>query len=196
MSPRDEARWADRLISGDPSAFRDFVEAYKRRVYGLAYEMTRNHSDAEDVSQIAFMKVHRSVRTIRPGGGLNTWLYQIVYNTAIDHIRKRSFFPQEGLPSPVPGAPAEGPPDPAAGPEEAAAAAGLRRQIDDALTKVSERERAVVILRHYHGLKLKEIAASLGITLGAAKSYLFRALRKLEKELGGADPCLDKGDRP
>jgi RNA polymerase sigma-70 factor (ECF subfamily) len=196
MSPRDEARWADRLVSGDPSAFRDFVEAYKNKVYGLAYEMTRNHADAEDVSQVAFMKVHRAVGTIRPGGGLNSWLYQIVYNTAIDHIRKRSFFPQEGLTSLAPNAPVEGPPDPAPGPEEAAEAACLRRRIDEALTKVSERERAVFILRHYHDLKLKDIAATLGITLGAAKSYLFRSLRKLQKELGDAEPCLDEGERP
>ncbi|HSA96691.1 MAG TPA: sigma-70 family RNA polymerase sigma factor [Acidobacteriota bacterium] len=196
MSPRDEARWTDRLASGDPSAFRDFVEAYKNKVYGLAYEMTRNHADAEDVAQVAFMKVHRAVRTIRPGGGLNSWLYQIVYNTAVDHIRKRSILPRETLSPFGPDAPVEGPPDPAPGPEAEAEAACLRRRIDAALTKISERERAVFILRHYHDLKLKEIAASLGITLGAAKSYLFRSLRKLQKELGGAEPCPDKGERP
>jgi RNA polymerase sigma-70 factor (ECF subfamily) len=194
MSPRDEPRWADRLASGDPSAFREFVEAYKRKVYGLAYEMTRNHSDAEDVSQVAFMKVFRSAGTIKPGGGLNAWLYQIVYNTAIDHIRKRSFFPGAALPELAAGAAPEGPADRAAGPEEAAEAASLRRRVDEALTKVSERERAVFVLRHYHGLKLREVAESLGITLGAAKSYLFRSLRKLQKELGGAAAVPDEGD--
>jgi RNA polymerase sigma-70 factor (ECF subfamily) len=183
MSRGDEARWADRLISGDPSAFRDFVEAYKRKVYGLAFEMTRNHSDAEDISQVAFMKVHRAIGTLRPGHGLNTWLYQIVYNTAIDHIRKRPFYPQESLSSLASEPHFDGPPDPAAGPERAAEAACLRRRIDEALTKVSERERAVFILRHYHDLKLKEIAKSLGVTLGTAKSYLFRSLRKIQKEL-------------
>jgi RNA polymerase sigma-70 factor (ECF subfamily) len=196
MSRRDEARWADRLIAGDPSAFRDFVEAYKKKVYGLAYEMTRNHSDAEDISQVAFMKVHRSIGTIRPGRGLNTWLYQIVYNTAIDHIRKRSFYPQAALSSLAAEPHVDGPPDPGAGPEQAAEAACLRRRIDEALTKVSERERAVFILRHYHDLKLKEIATSLGVTLGTAKSYLFRSLRKIQKELTEAEACPDHGDRP
>ena len=196
MSRRDEARWADRLIAGDPSAFRDFVEAYKRKVYGLAYEMTRNHSDAEDISQVAFMKVHRSIGTIRPGRGLNTWLYQIVYNTAIDHIRKRPFYPQGALPALAPEPHFDGPPDPAAGPEQAAEAACFRRRIDEALTKVSERERAVFILRHYHDLKLKEIAKSLGVTLGTAKSYLFRSLRKIQKELTEAEASPDHGDRP
>jgi RNA polymerase sigma-70 factor (ECF subfamily) len=195
MSRGDEARWADRLIAGDPSAFRDFVEAYKRKVYGLAYEMTRNHSDAEDISQVAFIKVHRAIGTLRPGHGLNTWLYQIVYNTAIDHIRKRSFYPQEALSSLAPEPHSDGPPDPAAGPERAAEAACLRRRIDEALTKVSERERAVFILRHYHDLKLKEIAKSLGVTLGTAKSYLFRSLRKIQKELTEAEACPEQGDR-
>ena len=196
MSRKDEARWADRLIAGDPSAFRDFVEAHKRKVYGLAYEMTRNHADAEDISQVSFMKIHRSIGTIKPGRGLNTWLYRIVYNTAIDHIRKKSFYPREVLPSLASEPLFDGPPDPAAGPEKAAEAACLRRRIDEALTKVSERERAVFILRHYHDLKLKEIAQSLGVTLGTAKSYLFRSLRKLKNELADAELASDTGDKP
>src|SRR5512135_1269851 len=55
MSREDEARLADRLIAGDPSAFRELVEAYKRKVYGLAYEITRNHAHAEDAPQVAVM---------------------------------------------------------------------------------------------------------------------------------------------
>lgn len=195
MSREDDGRLADRLIAGDPSAFHDFVRAYQRKVYGLAYEMTQNHADAEDVSQVAFLKVHRSVGTIKPGRGLNAWLYQIVYRTAIDHIRKRSFYPKGAVPSPLKDAFYEEPPDTTAGPEKTAEAACLRRQIDAALAKISKRERAAFVLRHYHDLKLKEIAESLGVSLGAAKSYLFRALRKLQKELAKTEICLDDGDR-
>ena len=196
MSREDEARLADRLIAGDPSAFRDLVEAYKRKVYGLAYEMTRNHADAEDISQVSFMKVHRSIRTIKPGRGLNTWLYRIVYNTALDHTRKKSFFPKEALPPLASVLPFSEPPDPSVGPEKAAEIACLRSRIDEALTKVSERERAAFILRHYHGLKMKEIAQALGVSLGAAKSYLFRSIQKLQKELTEVKLCLDNGDHP
>lgn len=196
MSREEEARWADRLIAGDPSAFRDFVEAYKKKVYGLAYEMTRNHDDAEDISQVSFMKVHRSIGTLKPGLGLNAWLYRIVYNTALDHIRKRPFYPREALPSLASEPHFDGPRDPAPGPEKAAEAACLRRRIDEALTKVTERERAAFILRHYHDLKVKEIAQTLGVSLGTVKCYLFRSLRKLQKELADAETCLDTGDRP
>ncbi len=196
MSRKEEAHWADRLISADPSAFRDFVEAHRRKVYGLAYEMTRNHADAEDISQISFMKVHRSIGTIRRGGGLNAWLYRIVYNTALDHIRKRPFYPREAVPS-LGGEPLfDGPPDPGASPEKTAEASALRRRIDEALTKVSERERAVFILRHYHDLKVREIAKALGISLGSAKSYLFRSLRKLQEELSDAGTTPDSRGKP
>jgi RNA polymerase sigma-70 factor (ECF subfamily) len=195
MSLKDEARLADRLIAGEPSAFRELVETYKRKVYGLAFEMTRNHADAEDISQISFMKIHRSAGLIQPGRGLSTWIYRIVYNTALDHIRKRQSSPREALPSNVSGQPVFDPPDPGAGPEKAAEDVCLRRRIDEALSKVSERERTVFILRHYHDLKVREIAESLGVSLGAVKSYLFRSMRRLQKELADIEPCLDKGDR-
>jgi RNA polymerase sigma-70 factor (ECF subfamily) len=195
MSREDDYHLAERLVSGDPSAFRDFVEAYKRKVYGLAYEMTRNHADAEDVSQVAFMKVHRSIDTIQPGRGLAAWLYQIVYRTALDHIRGRSFFPKEAVSSPSKAALYGEPADPSAGPDKEVETACLWRRIDEALAKISTRERAVFVLRHYQGLRVKEIAEALGISLGSAKSYLFRALRKLQKELAETEMCPDEGDR-
>ncbi len=183
MSREDEARLADRLRAGDPSAFRELVEAYKRKVYGLAFEMTRNHADAEDISQIAFMKIHRAQGALREDCGLSTWIYQIVHNAALDLIRKRSSRPAAA-------SPAAEPADPAPGPEDAAESAGLRRRIDAILAGFSERERGVFILRHYHDLKVREIAQALGISPGAVKSYLFRSLRKLQDELerGGVRP--------
>jgi len=195
MNREEEARWADRLIAGDPSAFRELVEAYKRKVYGLAFEMTRNHADAEDVSQITFMKIHKAIGMIKPGHGLSTWIYQITHNAALDHLRKRPFYPKEAAISPVPVQPFDEPSDPAPGPEREVEAACLRRRIDAALAKFSERERAVFILRHYHDLKVKEIAQTLGVSLGSVKSYLFRSIQKLQKELDDAEPCLDHGDR-
>ncbi len=195
MSREDEARWADRLIAGDPSAFRELVETYKRKVYGLAFEMTRNNADAEDISQITFMKIHKAIGTIKPGHGLNTWIYQITHNTALDHLRKRSFYPKEAV-SPSSARPFNEPFDTAPGPELAVEVACLRRRIDEALATFSERERAVFILRHYHDLKIKEIAQTLGVSLGSVKSYLFRSIQKLQKELDDAEPCSDHGDRP
>ncbi|MBM3311248.1 MAG: RNA polymerase sigma factor [Candidatus Aminicenantes bacterium] len=168
----------DRLAAGEAEAFRKLVEAYKRRFYGLAYEFTRNGPDAEDVSQAAFIKVFRSIRTFRKGANLNSWLYRIVVNAAIDHLRKRSFFPAS-----FSGAVDVERTGPSEDPARRAEAALLREKIDRALEAVSEREKAAFLLRHDHGLDLKEIAEVLGVSLGAVKSYLFRSVRKIQKEV-------------
>ncbi len=190
MSREVEARLADRLIAGDPSAFRDLVTAYQRKVYGLAYQITRNHTDAEDVSQVAFMKIHKALGTLKPGLGLSTWIYQITRNAALDHLRARSAHPR----GPAPGQASAEPVDPAPGPEASAETACLRSRIDEALAGFSERERTVFVLRHDHDLKVREIARTLGISLGTVKSYLFRSIQKLQKELE-AGPCPEKGER-
>ena len=131
MSREDEARLADRLRTSDPSAFRELVEAYQRKVYGLAYEITRNHDDAEDVSQVAFMKIHRALGTLKPGYGLNTWIYQVVRNAALDHVRKRSAGAREAAASlsalPPSYEPPIRPPDPRKRPSRRACAAGSTR---------------------------------------------------------------------
>jgi RNA polymerase sigma-70 factor (ECF subfamily) len=176
-----------RLRAGDPDAFRDLVEAYKKKFYGLAFQMTRNHMDAEDVSQAAFMRVFKALGTIKPGGSLNAWLYRVVYNAAIDHIRKRPFFPEAFA---VPGAGEIGPDS--ADPARRAEATLMKAKIDAALASVSERERAAFMLRHDHGLDLKEIAEVMGVSLGAVKSYLFRSLHKLQTALADGGPGWDK----
>lgn len=170
-----------RLREGDPDAFRQLVEAYKRKFYGLAYQYTRNHADAEDVSQTAFVKVFRSIGTFKTGSSLNAWLYRVVVNTAIDHIRKRPFYP-DTLARPEEAGTASGSPDPA----RTAEAALLRKKLDAALDRISERERAAFLLRFDHGLNLQEIADVLDVTVGSVKSYLFRSGRKLRRELSGA----------
>jgi RNA polymerase sigma-70 factor (ECF subfamily) len=171
----------DRLAAGDETAFRELVEAYKRKFYGLAFEYTRNHADAEDVSQVAFIKVFRSIGTFKKGASLNSWLYRIVVNTAIDQIRKRPFFPADYAES-------DGGEAAPAGRDPARRAEGilLRVKIDAALDAVSERERAAFLLRHDHGLSMQEIAEVLEVSVGSVKSYLFRSARKLQKELSRA----------
>lgn len=174
MSPGFE----DRLAAGETAAFRELVEIYKTKFYGLAYEFTRNHADAEDVSQVAFMKVFKSIGTFKKGSNLNSWLYRVVVNAAIDHIRRRGFFPAPF--AAVGSIETAGPVD---DPERRTEAILLREKVDRALEHVSEREKAAFLLRHDHGLDLKEIAEVLGVSLGSVKSYLFRSVRKIQKEI-------------
>jgi len=186
MNEENDRVLVERLIRGDRTAFREFVETYKKKVYGLAFQMTRNHADAEDVSQEVFMKVYRSIGTFQRDARLSSWLYRIAVNTVIDHARKKPFFPADFRESPAGAAIAGGGPEPvtlSAGPEQEAEASLLRLKIERALDRVSEREKKVFLLRHYNDLNLKEIAEVLGISEGSVKSYLFRVIKKLQKEL-------------
>jgi RNA polymerase sigma-70 factor (ECF subfamily) len=196
MDPINEKQLTDRLIEGEAGAFREFVEIYKQRIYGIAFELTRNHTDAEDVSQAVFIKVFRSMSTFKKDACLNSWLYRIAVNAAIDHLRKRPFFPQEKARS-LPGRLVDDSilrssnhsPDP----QREAEAILLRKKIDDALAGISDREKTVFLLRHYHDLSLKEIAETLGLTLGSVKGYLFRSVKKLQKELGIVPAPVEPG---
>ncbi len=185
----DENAIIEGLARRDPKAFRELVEHYKKKVYYLALDMAGNPVDAEDISQEVFLKVYRSFSTFRQGARLGSWLYRITYNASIDHLRRKGAAPEpvsddllESLSREEPGLPRRGAVDPAA----AAESSQLQERIARALEKVSPQEKAVFLLRHYEDLMLKDIASCLGLSIGSVKSYLFRAVRKLQKELGGA----------
>jgi len=187
----EESSLIEGMARGDRTAFREFVEQYKKKVYYQALDMVGNSVDAEDISQEVFLKVFRSFSTFKKDAKLSSWLYRVTYNASIDHLRRK-----ESVPEPVgdevlefrsredAGLPPRGAMDPAL----AAESRLLQAKISRALEKVSPQEKAVFLLRHYDDLMLKDIASSLGLSIGSVKSYLFRAVRKLQKELGGSAP--------
>jgi RNA polymerase sigma-70 factor (ECF subfamily) len=183
----DEDAIIEGMTRGDERAFRELVERFKKKVYFLALDMAGNPVDAEDISQEVFLKVYRSFGTFRKGAKLGSWLYRITYNASIDHLRRKGAVPEamadefiESSAGSDAGLPRRGPADPAADLESRQ----LQDRIAYALDKVSPQEKAVFVLRHYEDLQLKDIALSLGLSVGSVKSYLFRAVRKLQKELG------------
>ncbi len=187
MDPMDESAIIEGMYRGESRAFRELVERYKKKVYYLALDMAGNPVDAEDISQEVFLKVFRSFSTFRRGAQLGSWLYRITYNAAIDHLRRKGAAPTavtdeviELAAGSEAGLPRRAPADPAAALESSQ----LQELIAKALEKVSPQEKAVFLLRHYDQLMLKDIASSLGLSIGSVKSYLFRAVRKLQKELG------------
>jgi len=158
--------------------------------------MAGSHIDADDISQEVFLKVYRSFSTFRKGAKLGSWLYRITYNAAIDHLRRKGAAPEpvgdealETLARADGGLPRGTSTDPGAALESSQ----LQERIARALEKVSPQEKAVFLLRHYEDYMLKDIAECLGLSIGSVKSYLFRAVRKLQKELGTA-ALLSHGD--
>ncbi len=192
MDLMDEQALIDGLSRGDRTAFQEFVERYKKRIFFLALDMVGNPVDAEDVSQEVFIKVFRSFGTFKKDAKIGSWLYRVTYNACIDHLRKRELTPEpvgdQALEArtrhdaPLSGSVAF------QDPRQSAEMSQLQAKITLALERVSPQEKAVFLLRHYDQLRLKEIAEILHLSVGSVKSYLFRAVRKLQKELGASGP--------
>ena len=183
---QNEQALVDQICNGDRSAFKELVERHKKKIYFLAYDIVGDHHDAEDISQEVFIKVFRSLKTFRRDAKMSSWLYQITVNTSIDHLRRKSAKPlklmedldkanvQERLP---------GSRNTAINPEQSAEALIMQGRLSQALQKVSPKERSVFVMRHYNELKTSEISEILNISQGTVKALLFRAVRKLRKEL-------------
>jgi RNA polymerase sigma-70 factor (ECF subfamily) len=180
----EEKELVERLSRGDRDAFRELVETYKRKMYYVALDMVGDPADAEDISQEVFLKAFRGFKTFRQGAKLSSWLYRIAYNASIDHLRRKSLVPvaaEEAVLDSGSGGFSENPG--AVDPAVTAETRLLRAKVEKALGKVSSQERTVFMLRHYNDLMLDEIAETMQISIGSVKSYLFRCVQKLRKEL-------------
>jgi RNA polymerase sigma-70 factor (ECF subfamily) len=174
---------------GDQDAFEQLVRAYDHSVLRLAMNLLRSPEDARDVYQEAFLRVFKNLDTFRFDCSFHTWLYRIVTNICLDHLRKRKVRKEE--PSIV--ETGDGPLDrmdsfeeeaPHADPERTAWNKQLKARIDGALADLTPRERMVFELRHYQGMRLRHIGETLGTTEEAAKNCLFRATQKMRSVLG------------
>ena len=175
--------------AGDQDAFEQLVRTYDQSVLRLAMNLLRSPEEARDVYQEAFLRVYRNLENFRFDCSFHTWLYRIVTNICLDHLRKRKVRKEES-PTVVTG---EGPLDRMENFEEESAHADpertmwnrqLRERIEGALGKLTPRERMVFEMRHYEGLRLRNIGEILGTTEEAAKNCLFRATQKMRAELG------------
>ena len=174
---------------GDQDAFGQLVRAYDQSVLRLAMNLLRSPEDAQDIYQEAFLRVYRNLNSFRFDCSFHTWLYRIVTNLCLDQMRKRKVRKEES--SQFEGA--DGPVDRMdtlqesrvdGNPQRRLFSGELRQRIQKALGELSARERMVFELRHYQGLKLRNIGEILGTSEEAAKNCLFRATQKMRVALG------------
>jgi RNA polymerase sigma-70 factor (ECF subfamily) len=174
---------------GDRAAFEELVRQYDHAVLRLALHLTGSPQDAQDVYQEAFLKAYRNIGRFRFECSFYTWLYRIVTNICLDHLRKRQVRKEE---SPVITSSSgeevnllDQVPDVRSGadPERDLMRRELGARINGALQRLSERERIVFELKHYQGLKLRTIGEMLNTTEETAKNTLFRATQKLRQAL-------------
>src|SRR5580698_2121060 len=189
LAPRlEEAELIRAVQQGDQTAFEELVRSYDQSVLGLAMNLLRSPEDARDAYQEAFLRVYKNIHSFRFDCSFYTWLYRIVTNVCVDHLRKRKIRKEE----PATVETSEGPIDRTYSVEEDRAAGDPERnlwnrqlssRIGDALGQLTPRERMVFELRHYQGLRLRAIGEILDTTEEAAKNCLFRATQKMRTRL-------------
>jgi len=174
---------------GDRAAFEELVRHYDQQVLRLALHMTGSEAEAQDVYQDAFLKAYRNIGKFRFECSFYTWIYRIVTNLCLDHLRKRQVRKEDApvavdsqgesydLLEQVPDGRA------ASNPEHDLISRELGKKIGAALAQLSPRERMVFELKHYHGLRLRTVGEILQTTEDTAKNTLFRATQKLRGAL-------------
>lgn len=188
----EDDRLVARALGGDSKAFEELYERHRQTVFRVAYGMTRNAEDALDVVQEAFLKAHRSLSRFERRASVVTWLCQIAVHQAIDLSRRRKVRQAESLDERLVADGAEGPragsANAAVPPGENAQARELQAALDKALDRLSEKHRTVFVLYTVKGLSYKEIADTVGISIGTVMSRLFYARKNLQLMLGEFTP--------
>jgi RNA polymerase sigma-70 factor (ECF subfamily) len=176
----------ERAQAGDRQAFEELIFKYDRDILRLTLRLLGDPDEARDAYQEAFLKVFRSVRQFRQQSSFYTWIFRIATNVCFDRLRQRKKpWQQVSIDSETrdgfQGTFKETLPATSCSnnPEQSFRATQLRERINRALNTLSQKERLVFELKHYEGLRLRQIGEMIGSTENTTKDCLYRATRKL-----------------
>jgi len=179
-----DATYVARARTGDQEAYRVLVERHSRSLFRLAFRMTGNEQDAEDVVQESFLRAYRQLGKFDERASFGTWLYRIAANYSLDLVRARKrrsehLAPQDPeMDDPVLSLPSGDPT-----PERFAMSSEVRERVAGAMSELSATERTAFVLRHFEGMCIEDVSRVLDCQPGAAKHSVFRAVQKLRRAL-------------
>lgn len=178
----DDEREVKKLIAafqaGDERAFSEIVERYRGSVTALAFRMTRDHDEAADVAQEVFVKIARNLGRYDEKRRFYTWLYRITVNAAIDHLRRGRRHQHEPLESVSDFEERSG-----SGSEMNYLRQRIREHIQEATTRLNDKQRSAFLLRDIGGRKVDDVAGIMNMPEATVRWYLHRARARIRKEL-------------
>jgi len=182
---RNDAAAVAQAIAGDRDAFRQLVEQHSHAIFRLAFRMTKNEQDAEEVVQETFLRAYRNLEQFESRANFGTWLYRIGVNCSLDYVRsrKRHVEGRETAVDEDAADPLDAIATPNPGPDRLAIAGQMRKRVEIELARLSETERTAFMLRHVEGRSIEEIGEILGLRTSATKNSIFRAVQKLRTAL-------------
>jgi RNA polymerase sigma-70 factor, ECF subfamily len=179
--PEDHSLLVMQARRGDADAIEALLKLYEKRIYNISLRMTGNEYDAFDAAQESLIKIYKNISAFRGEASFSSFVYRLTVNTCIDFIRKRkndvsieasmeegTFFEDKNT---------------SLDPEYNAVGGEINQKIQQALQKLDEEHRALVVLKDVQGFSYEEIAGILKLSMGTVKSRLFRSREKLKKEL-------------
>ena len=165
-----DERLVERFKRGDESAFEELVHRHRERIYRAAWRVAGNHAEADDLAQESFLRANRSLSGFRGESRFLTWMMRILMNVALSRrAGRRMMVPLEEARH--------------VGAGEGAGESALRRQVRDAVERLPPRQRQVLVLKVYEGMKFTEVADTMEISVGTAKATFFQAVRGLRRRL-------------
>lgn len=179
MQP-DDGTLVRQAVAGDQDAFRLLVDRHSRGVFRLAYRITGQREDAEDVVQETFVRAFRQLGRFESRSNFGTWIYRIGFNCAIDLTRGR---PRRESAEPPEILDRRAVASDATSGDAVVYAGQISAQVQQALGALSDQERTAFVMRHYHECSIDEIGRALDLKTSAAKHAVFRAVRKMRVAL-------------
>ena len=171
-----------RCRRGSTEAFEVFVNRYMKDAYYIALGLVGNQEDALDLSQEAFARAFRNIKHIKPDRKFFPWFYQILKNLCISHLRKRKYRQASSLDAE--GCPEAADTEDCFSPEAVARRNEIKDRVWQAIGKLDEKHREVIILRHFQNMSYEQIAEALFCNKGTVTSRLYYARKRLEELLG------------